>query len=183
MEISRTKKLTHIALAAAIMCVLCPVSVSLPISPVPVSFGLFAIYLGAYILGAKHGVYSVVIYILLGLVGLPVFAGFTGGAAKLLGPTGGYILGYIFAALSCGFFVERFESKKAMHLVGMIIGTALCYMFGTIWLAVQAEMSFGAALLAGVIPFIPADCVKIAAIMLVCPKLRSAVRMTERIRN
>ena len=96
-----------IALMAAIISVLGPLSIPLPFTPVPVSFTIMAVYLTAYLLGAKTGTVSVIIYILLGLAGVPVFSGFTGGAAKLVGPTGGYIIGFIFIAVIGGIFVQR----------------------------------------------------------------------------
>ena len=175
-EISRTKKMTFAALAAAMICILGPVSVPIPISPVPVSLGLFAIYVAVYVLGMRYGTYAVALYILLGLVGLPVFSGFTGGAAKLLGPTGGYIIGYVFSALIAGYFIDRFEGKRLVSLAGLALGTVVCYFFGTVWLAYQSGITFEAALFAGVVPFVPADLVKIIAVLIVCPKLRGAVR-------
>ena len=93
----------------------------------------------AYILGMKLSVASYVLYLLLGTVGLPVFSGFTGGVGKLLGPTGGYLIGFIFLAAIAGFFVEKFPAKIYMHVVGMIIGMAICYIFGTAWLAGRAR--------------------------------------------
>lgn len=84
-------EIVKIALMAAIISVLGPLSVPLPFTPVPVSFTIMAVYLTSYLLGSKTGTLSVIIYILVGLAGLPVFSGFTGGAAKLVGPTGGYI--------------------------------------------------------------------------------------------
>lgn len=175
-ERSNTKKLVTTALCAAVICVLGPVSVPLPISPVPVSLALFAIFIAVYALDMRLGAAAVSIYILLGLAGLPVFSGFSGGFGKLAGPTGGYIIGYLFTALISGLFIDRFENKRAMHIIGMAIGTTVCYAFGTAWLAWQGGMSFSAALLAGVIPFIPADCAKIIAAAIIGPKLRRAAR-------
>jgi biotin transport system substrate-specific component len=174
-EKSRIKKMTFTALAAAFLCVLGPVSIPIPISPVPVSLGLFAVFAAVYSLGIRYGTYAVCIYILLGLVGLPVFSGFAGGAGKLLGPTGGYLIGYIFASLAAGYFIDRSENRL-IQAAGVLSGTFVCYMFGTAWLAFQAGMTFEAALFAGVIPFIPADIVKIIAVCALCPKLKRAIK-------
>ena len=114
-------------------------------------------------------------FILLGLVGVPVFSGFSGGVGKLMGPTGGYIIGYLFVSLIAGLFIDKFTSKLYMHACGMVLGTAVCYAFGTLWLAKTAHMAFKAALLAGVIPFIPADIVKIIIALLTGPALRKAI--------
>lgn len=170
------KRIAFIGLAAAIICVLGPLSIPLPFSPVPISLTIFAVYIAVYALGMKWGTVACIVYILLGLVGLPVFSGFTGGAAKLLGPTGGYIIGFLFVALLSGLFIDKFKNRP-MSIVGMVLGTAVCYFFGTVWLAYQAGMTFEAALWAGVIPFIPADAVKIVIAILVGPQLRKALRL------
>ena len=152
--------ITRVALSAAIICILGPLSINIPISPVPISLGILGIFLAVYVNGQIWGTLSVLIYILIGFAGVPVFAGFTAGLTKLGGPTGGYIIGYIPLALIAGFFISKFEKKIPLHVLGMVLGTLVCYAFGTTWLAVYAKMSFGAALLAGVIPYIPADAIK-----------------------
>ena len=101
------------ALMAAVTCILAPLSV--PIGPVPISLTNFAIYLSLYLLDWKKGTLSYLIYLLLGLVGLPVFSGFTGGLAKLAGPTGGYIIGFIPMAIICGFAFEKFSNRRYCH--------------------------------------------------------------------
>ncbi len=151
------KQLALVGLMSAVICVLGPLSLNIPISPVPISLGLLGIYFVVSILGMKLGTLSVVIYILLGLVGVPVFTGFTAGPGKLLGPTGGYIIGYIFMAPICGFFVDRFSKKLPLYVLGMLLGTAVCYLFGTIWLRFQANVTFPQALAMGVLPYIPLD--------------------------
>lgn len=152
--------ITRVALSTAIICVLGPLSFPLPISPVPISLGILGIFLAVYVNGCLYGTLSCLLYILIGFAGLPVFAGFTSGLAKLGGPTGGYIIGYIPLALIAGFFIDRFEKKIPLHVLGMVLGTAVCYLLGTLWLAISLKMSFSAALMAGVIPYIPADIVK-----------------------
>ena len=88
----------------------------------------------------------------------------------------GYLVGFIFMALIAGFFVDRFQGNRVMQAVGMILGTVVAYIFGTAWLCVQANLSFGAGLAAGVIPYVPGDLIKIAAALVVGPVLRKAVR-------
>lgn len=170
------KTLALIGLMTAVICVISPFSIPIPISPVPITLGIFAIYLSLFSLGMTKGFLSCVIYLCLGLAGLPVFAGFTGGAGKLLGPTGGYLFGYLFLALIAGFFIDRFGNKWYLTLVGMLLGTAVCYAFGTAWLAIQLHLTFIKALWAGVIPYIPADLVKMVLALLVGIPLRKALR-------
>ena len=171
-----TYQLTLTAVMAAVICVLGPISIAIPVSPVPISLGSMAVYLAVTVLGMKLGTLSCLIYLLLGLVGIPVFAGGSAGAAKLFGPTGGYLIGYLFLALIAGAFVGRFAENKwkniAFAALGMILGTIVLYALGTAWLAYSAGMDFQAALWAGVIPFIPGDLVK----MVIAVLLGSAVR-------
>lgn len=171
-----TYQLTLTAVMAAVICVLGPISMAIPISPVPISLASMAVYLAVTVLGMKLGTLSCLIYLLLGLVGLPVFSGGSAGAAKLFGPTGGYLVGYLFLALIAGAFVGRYIENKwksiAFAALGMVLGTMVLYALGTAWLAYSAGMDFQAALWAGVIPFIPGDLVK----MVIAVLLGSAVR-------
>lgn len=170
------KTIAIVGLMTALICVLGPLSIPLPFSPVPISLTNLAIYFTIYMIGTKRGTLSYLIYLLIGFAGLPVFSAFTGGPGKLLGPTGGYLIGFIFMALICGFFIEKWPVKLYLHFAGMVIGTAVCYVFGTVWLAYQAGMSFSAALAAGVIPFIPGDLAKIVIVMLLGPQINKKLR-------
>ena len=165
---NKTKTMALIGVMAAVTCILGPLSLAIPVSPVPISLTNLAVYFAIYVLGMKRGTISYCIYLLLGLIGLPVFAAFTGGAGKLFGPTGGYLIGFIFMALICGFFIEKWEKKLYMHFIGMVLGTA--------WLAYTAHMGFAAALAAGVIPFIPGDLVKIIIAMIAGPIIRKQLK-------
>lgn len=161
------KQLALVGLMASVICVLGPLALNIPISPVPISMCTLAIYFVSAVLGMKLGTLSVTIYILLGFAGVPVFAGFTAGAGKLFGPTGGYIIGYFFMALICGFFVDHFGQRLPLYFLGMLLGTAVCYLFGTVWLGLQLDKTFMEALAIGVLPYIPGDLVKLASAMAV----------------
>ena len=173
---TKTKEITLIGLMAAVTCIAGPLSLALPFSPVPISLTNLAIYFSVYILGMRRGTISYLVYLLLGLVGLPVFSAFTSGPAKLFGPTGGYLIGFIFMALICGYCIDRWNGQIIMSLVGMAAGTAVTYIFGTVWLAYQADLSFGKALAVGVYPFIAGDIAKMALTLLVAPQVRVRVR-------
>ncbi|MEF9954597.1 MAG: biotin transporter BioY [Clostridium sp.] len=170
-----TKQMTLIGVMTAVICILGPFVIPLPFSPVPISFTNLAIYFTVYVLGAKLGTISYLIYLLLGCAGLPVFSGFTGGFAKLAGPTGGYLVGFIFMAVMAGYFVEKFPGKIVMHVMGMVLGTIVCYIFGTVWLSNQLGIPFVAGLGAGVIPYLPGDIAKIILAVMAGPKLRREV--------
>lgn len=157
---NKTRTMTETALMAAVMCILGPLA--LPIGPVPISLATLAVLLAAYITGPLKGAAACLIYLALGTVGLPVFSGFQGGVAKIAGPTGGYLLGYVFLALIAGWFIHHFYDKIWLQFAGMCIGTAVLYIFGTLWLAHVAGLSFNEALATGVLPFIPGDVIKMA---------------------
>lgn len=162
-----------VALVTAVICIISPFSIPIAISPVPITLALFAVYLSGIILGCKRGLISVFVYLLLGMVGLPIFSGFTGGVQKLVGPTGGYLIGYIFLVWITGFFVERFPHKKGMYVAGGVIGLATCYLFGTIWFVLQYKVGFTAALTMCVIPYIPLDLMKLVAAVIVGSRVRN----------
>lgn len=163
-------QIAMIAVMTAVTCVLAPLSI--PIGPVPISLTNLVIYFSLYILGAKKGTIGYVIYLLIGLVGIPVFSSFTGGPGKLFGPTGGYLIGFIPLALIAGFFIDHFRNNKVLCFIGMVLGTAVCYAIGTAWLAVQAHMTAQVALMAGVIPFLPGDFIKMILALLIAPQIR-----------
>lgn len=167
--------MTVTALMTAITCILGPMSIPIPISPVPISLTNLVIYFMAYILGAKLSTVSYLLYLLLGMIGLPVFSGFSGGLGKLAGPTGGYLIGFIFLAAIAGYAVEKFPGKIVLHAIGMVIGTAVCYLFGTVWLSGQLGMSFVAGLGVGVIPYLPGDAVKIILALVLGPQIKKAI--------
>lgn len=168
------QQLCFIALMAGVMCLLGPLSI--PIGPVPISVMTLLIYLSVYILGMKMGTISCVIYLMLGFVGLPVFAGYTGGAGKLLGPTGGYLVGYIFLTLLSGFLMEKMAYRRIWCLLATIAGTAVLYVFGTAWFVVLMDCSIGYALSMCVVPFLIGDLAKIVLAELVGQEVRRRLR-------
>ena len=172
----RTKQMVLIALMTAVTCVLGPLSIPLPFSPVPISLTNFAIFLAIFVLGMKSGTISFIIYLLLGAVGVPVFSSFRGGFQVLAGPTGGYLIGFIFLALIMGFALDHFDRKLVPTIIGMIIGMAVCYAFGTVWLAKLLSLSFKEGLMMVVIPYLPGDAAKIIIAAIVGPKLYGATQ-------
>ena len=154
------QKMAIIALMTAVLCILAPISIPIFISPVPVSLGVLAIYLTAYVLSPLDATISVIIFILLGTFGLPVFSGYSGGLSKLVGPTGGYIIGFLFTVYISSIFIHM---KKGIifDVIGMITGLALCYILGTIWFSYQQGKGFIASLLLCVVPFLIGDAIKI----------------------
>jgi len=163
-------KIALIGVMSAIICILGPLSV--PIGLVPISLTTFAVFLTVILLGWKMGTISYFIYLLVGMAGLPVFSGFSSGLGKLAGPTGGYLIGFIFMAIISGLFIDLFRGKVYMYVIGMVLGTVVLYVFGTAWLAYHLHLSFKAALAAGVVPFIPGDIAKITCAVIIGPIIR-----------
>lgn len=167
------KKLTVTGLLAALVCVAAPIAI--PIGQVPVSLAMLSLYIAGSVGGMLSGTVAVGVYILIGAIGLPVFAGYAGGVGILLGPTGGYIIGYIPCVLIVGLMARNPEAKFWRYPVGMALGTVLCYAVGTVWFILYSGCTVRDAMLLCVIPFLPWDAVKIGAACAICPRLRKAI--------
>lgn len=163
-----------VALMAAVLSLLAPFSV--PIGPIPISMATFGIYLTIFLLGQKKSTWVCSLYLLIGLIGIPVFSGFTGGAARLFGPTGGYLAGYLLLTTIAGWFVDKYPQKKSFCLLGFIFGTAACYLLGTVWLAYYLQITFFAAFLMGVMPFLFGDVLKMFAALWIGGKVRGQLK-------
>lgn len=166
---NKTYRLTWMALMTAVIAVLAPLSI--PIGPVPVSFANLAIFLSVYLLGWKRGLGSVGCYLLLGLLGVPVFSGFTGGPGVILGATGGYLLGYLPMTLAAGITIAK-TSRRSLQALGLFLGLLLCYAFGTGWYCILMKVTVKAALGTCVLIFLPGDLLKILAAVFVGPALK-----------
>ena len=153
-----TKDMVMCALCAALIVVCSWISIP---AAVPFTLQTFGVCVATGLLGTKRGSISVIVYIILGLVGLPVFSGYAGGVGKLVGPTGGYIIGYIPMAFIAGYITFKFIDKKYMAVVGMVAGTAVLYLIGTIWFVIQMKCEVGYALSVCVVPFLLDDAIKI----------------------
>lgn len=155
------KKTAFIGVLAAIICIFSPLS--FPAGAIPISLSTFAIYVISCSVKIRYSLPAVAVYILIGAVGIPVFSSFTGGLQCITGYTGGYIIGYIPCVFIIGLLTERFEKNKIIYPVSMITGTAVCYLFGTVWYMFRAECSFHEAAAVCIIPFFIGDGIKIAA--------------------
>lgn len=169
----RTRDMAYIALLAVVISICSWISVPMT---VPFTMQTFAIFCALLLLGGKRGFIAIVLYVLMGMVGLPVFSGFCSGIATLTGPTGGYILGFII----CGAFYWIFEKRMKDWLL-LAIGNILCYAFGTAWFVYVyvsggKAMTFGAALLACVVPYIIPDAAKLALALLVSKRIKPHIK-------
>lgn len=169
----KTIDIVYIGLFAALISVCAWISI--PLS-VPITLQTFAVCLTAGLLGWKRGTLTVIVYILLGMAGLPVFSGFKSGIAAVTGPTGGYIAGFVLTALIIGFAADKIGKKVWQNVIFMAIGIIVCYFFGTVWFCTAYKVSFASALAACVAPFLLFDAVKITAAALFVNKLKRFVK-------
>ena len=172
-----TKEMAYIALFAIIIAICSWAAVP---GPIPFTMQTFAIFLSMGLLGGRRGTMAVGLYLLMGVVGLPVFASFTGGIGRLLGTTGGYIVGFLFSALVMWAMEKAFGKSGKVLLLGMILGLAVCYLFGTAWFVLvynhtSGPMGWMSALAICVVPYLVPDAAKIALAMLVCRRLKPVV--------
>ncbi len=178
MKRERISDITLIALMSAVICVCSWITV--PIGAVPFTLQTFGIFLALRFLGGKKGTVSIIVYLLLGSAGLPVFSNFGAGIGKILGPTGGYLLGFIFSGVTVILF-EKFDIKmKYLRILTDTIALAGCYAIGTIWFysffGKAQGMSIFAVLSACVIPFILPDIVKISAAEIIALKMPDKIK-------
>lgn len=176
---SKTYDMVYIAVFAVLMAICSWISIP---TTVPFTLQTFAVFLTVGVLGGKRGSLAVLIYILLGAVGIPVFAGFSGGIGIILGNTGGYIVGFLASALLM-WAMEKFLGRKTWVLaLSMVLGLFVCYAIGTVWFMVVYAKNAGAVGLATVlgwcvIPFIIPDLVKIALALLLSRRLAKIIKI------
>ena len=172
--------MTRTALMAAVTAAAAQVAIPLPFSPVPFTLQVLAVILSGLLLGPRYGALAQAIYLLVGAVGVPVFAQFSGGLGKVLGPTGGYLLSYPLAAAIAGLAAHavanatRRRALRASFLWGCA-GLAVIYALGATWLAVVTQLPLAAALAQGVLPFLPFDLTKVALATLVAAAAAPAI--------
>lgn len=165
-----TYQMAITALMAAVMCVLGPLSV--PIGAVPISLTNLVICFTVWLLGAKFGTMSVAVYLALGAVGLPVFSGYGAGLAKLAGPTGGYLIGFLPMAFIGGLFIEKSKGQPIVSGIGLVLGIAVSYALGTAWFVAQMGCELSYAMAVCVYPFIAFDLAKVVISCVVGALLR-----------
>ena len=179
MSNKKIKDMSLVALFSAII-VICSL-ITIP-SVIPFTLQTFAVFLCLNILGAKKGIISILIYILLGVVGLPVFSGFNGGIGALLNITGGYIIGFVFSVLIFGVVTSVLNKKprKIIKIIASFAGLIGCYIFGTLWYVLLYikngdTMSFTSALTICVLPFIIPDILKIVISVVISEKTKKYI--------
>ena len=167
------KSLARMAICTALIVVCSWLTVPFT---VPFTMQTFAIFFTVCLLGPWQGMISILVYILLGAVGVPVFAGFKGGIAVLFDKTGGYIIGYLLSALLTSWLIHRKESNFLRSCLAMVAGVAVCYVFGTAWFMVLTGTPLWTSLTWCVLPFLPGDAVKILLAAFLAKRLQAPMR-------
>jgi biotin transport system substrate-specific component len=150
----------------------------IPLPPVPITAQTFFLNVAAILLGGPLGAVSQFVYVMLGVVGIPVFAGGKAGLGVLFGPTGGYLFGFIMAAFVIG-TVNGMRKNAGIfwHIFAMFIGMLIIYFLGSIQLSFVAKIDFRKALTIGVLPFIPGDIIKIILAAIICSRFKGRVKV------
>lgn len=177
-----TLDMAYVAMFAAIIAVCSWISIP---ATVPFTLQTFGVFLAVGVLGGKRGTMAVLTYLLLGMIGVPVFSGFAGGIGYMLGSTGGYIVGFIFTALTMWLMESLFGKKRWVLTFSMLLGILVCYVFGTVWFMwVYAnntgEIGWWTALLWCVVPYIIPDVLKILLALTFCRKLKVVIKIDGR---
>ncbi|MCI9126361.1 MAG: biotin transporter BioY [Eubacterium sp.] len=171
-----------VAVFTALISVCSWITVPAAAGQVPFTLQTFAVFVAAGTLGTKRGTLAVIVYLLIGFVGAPVFAGFTGGLSVLASPTAGYLIGFIFTALIVGFSTKIVKEKNQMTqtvvmAVAMILGAVVYYIFGTIWFMFVTEMNLLSSLSICVVPFIIPNFIKIVVAIIFVNRLKKYVQI------
>jgi biotin transport system substrate-specific component len=158
MSVEKMRSMVLCSLMAGLMAA--GAFIHVPIGPVPIVLTNLFVLLSGLLLGARWGAASAALYLLVGAIGLPVFYGGKGGLAHLFGPTGGYLLGFIFSAWITGFISERFHRSLKGSVVAVIFGSLFIYGLGVSWLKVITGMTWNKTWMVGMVPFLPGDTLK-----------------------
>ena len=153
------KNMCYVGLFTAVIAIMAQISIPMPLG-VPMTMQTFAITLAAIILGAKLSTISSLIYILLGAIGLPVLAGFSGGISKFVGPTGGFLISFPIMAFIIGYAVDHRSAFKGAFVIGLIAGTVVNYIVGIAMFCILTQSSVAVGFTACVLPFIPTAIIK-----------------------
>lgn len=177
MNHQKTKDMTFIGLMSAVICIIAPFSIPLPITAVPISFTNLALYITIYVIGWKKTTISYSIYLLLGFIGLPVFSKFQSGIGILGGPTGGYLIGFFFVTILTGMIIEKSGSKRMIHILGILVGLFFTYLLGTFWFSYVTGNSFYQGFTLAVFPFLIGDAIKIVIAVIIGPIIKRRVSL------
>ncbi|MFB3886231.1 MAG: biotin transporter BioY [Thermodesulfobacteriota bacterium] len=150
--------------------------IQIPIGPVPIVLSTLFVLLSGLLLGSRWGLASMLLYLFVGAIGIPVFSGGRGGIAHFVGPTGGYLFGYVFSSWLTGVISERSRGIFILEILSVIMGSLAIYSLGVPWLKMVTHMSWSKALLVGMVPFLIGDAVKSAVALILGRAMRPILK-------
>ena len=174
MKATSTRQLALCAVFAALTAVCSQIQI--PLAVIPINLALFSVHLCALLMKKQYATLSMTVYLLMGLVGLPVFVGFQGGAGVLFGRTGGYIIGYVASAFLTALIVEKWGRAWWQAALAIVAGVAACYALGTAWYMALTRSPLWLSLTYCVFPFLPGDAVKLALAVLLAGRLEKPLK-------
>lgn len=175
-----TQELTVMALLAAILCVSSYINIPLPISPVPITAQILVVNLIALLLKPKKALLTIGIWLLLGLVGLPVFSGGRGGIGVLAGPTGGFALSFLLMVFVVSFLQGKCKKTHEKFIIFIAVGIPIMYVIGVAWMKWVTGIDWQSAWLTGAIPFVPGDIIKAVAAVIIAKPLRKVIYYSQK---
>jgi len=170
MSIEKLRWMVLTSLMAALTAV--GAYIHVPIGPVPIVLSTLFVLLSGLLLGSRWGLASMALYLFVGAIGMPVFSGGRGGFAHFLGPTGGYLFGYLLASLLTGMISERSHGNFFWEIIAVIIGSLAIYGLGVPWLKMVTKMSWPKTFIVGMVPFIIGDAVKASVALILARAVR-----------
>jgi len=150
---------------------------AIPVGPVPIVLQNMFVFLAGLLLGSRWGIASVAVYLLTGACGLPVFAGGLGGIGRIVGPTGGYLIGYLPAVFIAGYISEKTDKRFGYDILAMICATVVLYSCGVTWLKILTGMTWSKTMIVGMLPFLLGDALKIVAAAAIARAIRPILRI------
>ena len=169
----KTRKIVLISLCSALMFIFSQMTIPLPFTAVPLTMQVFGVILISSLMPPSISPASILIYLLLGAIGIPVFAAFSGGFTALIGPNGGYLIGFLLMSIVTS--ITATSKNKAIAFFGAYLGLAIDYIFGVLQLKIVTGMTLGAALAAGLYPFIIKDIMMTAVAVIIAAKVKSRI--------
>ena len=173
----KTKRLQDIICIGVFTAIIAVMSqISIP-TAIPFTLQTLAVFLTGALLGGKRGTMSVIVYLLIALTGVPVLANFSGGIDKVIGITGGYLVGFVFITLIVGFATDKFGKSIPVLILSMISGLAVCYLFGTLWFCLLTKTNLFDSVMLCVVPYLLFDAIKIAVAVLLVNRLDKIIQL------
>ena len=168
----KTKDMVLTGMLTAVLAVLSIIQIPMP-SGVPITLQTFAVALCGYVLGKKKGTLATVLYVVIGTIGIPVFAGMTGGFSCLIGPTGGFIYGFIFLAFFSGAGMKN--KNKVISVAFGVVGLAICHLLGALQFSIVTSTGFGASIMLVSVPYLLKDVLSVIGAMVVAIAVRKGL--------